>query len=204
MKESYNKQILIYASTGSSYGKVEGICDETTPINPLTLYGKTKAVAEKACLESGGIGLRFATAYGVSPRMRLDLLINDFVYQAIHNNQLILYEGHFRRTFIHVKDIIGSIIFSLENSNQMKGQTYNVGTNTCNYTKLEIAKLIQTKIQYSLYESDIGHDPDERDYEVSYDKMIGKGFECKVVFNDAMNGLLNYYQSLFDASYENG
>jgi len=189
-KKISEKQKLIYASTGSSYGKIKGICDETTPINPLTLYGKTKSIAEKACLDVGGVGLRFATVYGVSPRMRLDLLINDFVYQAIHNKHIILYEGHFRRTFIHIKDIIESIIFSLRNFNSMKGQAFNIGTKTGNYTKLEIAQLIQKSVKYLLYKSDVGHDADERDYEVSYDKIEKLGFKCKISLKDGLDELI--------------
>ena len=183
-------QKLIYASTGSSYGKIKGVCDEKTPINPLTLYGKTKAVAEKECLVAGGVGLRFATVYGVSPRMRLDLLVNDFVYQAIHNKHIILYEGHFRRTFIHIKDIVSSILFSLENFEKMSGENYNIGTRIGNYTKLEIAKLIEKQVKYLLYESDVGHDPDERDYEVSYDKIEKLGFKCSIELQEGLNELI--------------
>ncbi len=183
-------QKIIYASTGSSYGAIKGICDENTPINPLTLYGKTKAIAEKACLEVGGVGLRFATVYGVSPRMRLDLLINDFVYQAIHNKHIILFEGHFRRTFMHIKDIISSIIFSLENFERMTGETFNIGTSTGNYTKLEIAKLIKERVDYHLYQSDVGHDADQRDYEVSYDKVEKLGFKCQIDLIDGLNELI--------------
>jgi len=189
-KKISEKQKLIYTSTGSSYGKIKGICDETTPINPLTLYGKTKSIAEKASLDVGGVGLRFATAYGVSPRMRLDLLVNDFVYQAIHNKHIILYEGQFRRTFIHIKDIIESIVFSLRNFNSMKGQAFNIGTETGNYTKLEIAQLIQKSVNYLLYKSDVGHDADERDYEVSYDKIEKLGFKCKINFQDGLDELI--------------
>ena len=183
-------QKLIYASTGSSYGAIKGVCDESTPINPLTLYGKTKAIAEKACLEVGGVGLRFATVYGVSPRMRLDLLINDFVYQAIHNKHIILFEGRFRRTFMHIKDIISSIIFSLENFEKMTGETYNIGTSTGNYTKLEIAKLIKERVDYHLYQSDVGHDADQRDYEVSYNKVEKLGFKCQIDLIDGLNELI--------------
>ena len=189
-KKITKKQKLIYASTGSSYGKIKGLCDENTPINPLTLYGKTKSIAETSCTAVGGVSLRFATVYGVSPRMRLDLLINDFVYQAIHNKHIILYEGHFRRTFIHIKDIIESIIFSLDNFSKMTGQVYNVGTKSGNYTKLEIAELIQKRIKYLLYKSDVGHDADERDYEVSYDKIEKLGFKCKINLLDGLDELI--------------
>ena len=189
-KKISKNQNLIYASTGSSYGKVAGICDENSPINPLTLYGSTKAVAEKAALEVGGIGLRFATVYGISPRMRLDLLINDFVFQAIHNKHLILFEGHFRRTFIHIRDIVDSIIFSVDNFEKMKGKAFNIGTSKGNFTKYEIADLIKKKVDFFLYKSDEGHDPDERDYEVSYDRIEKLGFSCKINIDQGIDELI--------------
>jgi len=183
-------QIYIFASTGSSYGDVKGICDEETRINPLTLYGKTKAVAEKASREIGGIALRFATVYGISPRMRLDLLINDFVYQTIHNKNIILFEGHFRRTFIHVKDIVESILFAINNYKSMIGEAFNIGTEAGNFTKKEIAEILKTKIDYYLVEAAIGTDEDKRDYEVSYEKIKKLGFTCKIDLEEGIDELL--------------
>ena len=183
-------QIYIFASTGSSYGNVKGICDEETPINPLTLYGKTKAVAEDASRGIGGIALRFATVYGISPRMRLDLLINDFVYQSIHNKNIILFEGHFRRTFIHVKDIVESILFAINNYKSMIGEAFNIGTEAGNFTKKEIAEILKNKIDYFLVESEIGKDEDKRDYEVSYEKITKLGFKCKIDLEEGIDELI--------------
>ena len=102
-------QMLVYASTGSTYGQCETVATEETPINPLTLYGRTKRDAERLVVDKGGVGLRFATVFGLSPRLRLDLLVNDFCYQAYHNKQVILFEGHHRRTFLHARDAAGGL-----------------------------------------------------------------------------------------------
>jgi len=185
-----NNQKLIFASTGSTYGKVNEICTEKTPINPLSLYGKTKWEAEKIVLEKGGVGLRFATVFGVSPRLRLDLLINDFVYQAIHNKQIVLFEGYFRRTFLHVQDAVSSYPFTIDNYDRMRGKAFNVGDENMNYTKKAVALSIQEKVDYFLYEADIGEDLDKRDYEVSYDKIKNLGYRAKINLKDGIEELI--------------
>lgn len=183
-------QRLIFASTGSTYGKVEGICTEETPIDPLTLYGSTKWEAENRVREAGGVSLRFATVFGVSPRLRLDLLVNDFVHQALHNKQIVLYEGHFRRTFLNVRDAARSYILALDNFERMRGEAYNVGDNSMNYTKREIATMIKEHIDYYLHEADVGEDLDKRDYEVSYEKIQSLGFNNVITLNDGIIELI--------------
>lgn len=185
-----NNQKLIFASTGSTYGKVDEICTEKTPINPLSLYGKTKWEAEKIVLEKGGVGLRFATVFGISPRLRLDLLVNDFVYQAIHNKQIVLFEGYFRRTFLHVKDAVNSYLFTIDNYDKMRGEAFNVGDGNMNHTKKDVALSIQKKVDYFLYEADIGEDLDKRDYEVSYDKILNLGYTAKINLKDGIEELI--------------
>lgn len=177
---------LIFASTGSTYGKVDGICTEDTPINPLSLYGHTKWVAEKKFLEHKGVGLRFATVFGISPRLRLDLLINDFVYQAIHNKQIVIFEGHFRRTFLHSTDAARSFVFALDNYGKMSGNAYNVGDESMNYTKREVAYKIKEYIDYYIHEADTGFDVDARDYEVSYERIKNLGYKAKVNLDDGI------------------
>ncbi len=182
---------IFYASTGSNYGKVDGVCTEETPLNPLTEYGETKTLAERELLEAGNVVCyRFATAFGLSPRLRLDLMPNDFAYQAIHNKQLIVYERHVRRTFIHVWDMARSFLFALEHHDRMRDEVFNVGHESMNYTKEDIAKLIQEKVPYYLHFAEIGEDPDKRDYEVSYAKIRKAGFETAVTIQDGIDELI--------------
>jgi nucleoside-diphosphate-sugar epimerase len=183
-------QLLIFASTGSTYGKVDGICTEDTPIAPLTLYGSTKSQGEKMSLEVGGIGLRFATVFGISPRLRLDLLVNDFSYQAIHQKQIVLYEGHFRRTFLHARDAALSYLFSIDNFAQMRGNAYNIGDNSMNYTKRDIAQTLKSYINFYLHEANVGEDLDKRDYEVSYEKINQLGFHISIDMNEGIEELI--------------
>jgi nucleoside-diphosphate-sugar epimerase len=188
--DAVTDQKLIFSSTGSTYGKVQGICTEDTPIDPLTLYGSTKWRAERMVTERGGVALRFATVFGISPRLRLDLLVNDFVYQAIHNRQIVLYEGHFRRTFLHSLDAAKSYLFALDHYDKMRGQAYNVGDNAMNYTKRDVAKLIQNFVEFYLHEADVGEDQDKRDYEVSYDKIQKLGYSTTVGMEQGIEELI--------------
>lgn len=183
-------QRLLYASTGSTYGKVEGICTEETPINPLSLYGSTKWEGEQMARDVGGVGLRFATVFGIAPRLRLDLLVNDFVYQALHLKQIVLYEGHFRRTFLHAHDAAAVYPFAMEHFGAMSGGAYNVGDDEMNYTKREIAHLIKDQVDYHLYEADVGSDIDARDYEVSYDRIKSLGYACTIDMRKGISELV--------------
>ncbi|HLK11859.1 MAG TPA: SDR family oxidoreductase [Candidatus Binatia bacterium] len=174
------EQRIIYASTGSNYGAVVGeVCTEETPLRPLTLYGETKTKAEQEVLRAGNaIAFRFATAFGVSPRMRLDLLVNDFAYAAVRNRTLVIYEASFKRTFIHVRDMARAFLFALEHSDEMVDNAYNVGAERNNYSKREIAHLIQRHVDVYLHFADVGQDEDQRNYEVSYAKIERLGFCC--------------------------
>ena len=176
------EQYLLFGSTGSNYGSVEdGVCTEETELNPLSLYGETKTEAEKYIISnSKSTAFRFATAFGLSPRLRLDLLINDFVNKAINQKYIVVYESHFMRTFIHVKDIARSFLFAIENEKKMSKQVYNVGGNSMNYSKRHVCNLIQDKIDYYLHLADIGADADKRNYVVSYDKINRLGFETTI------------------------
>lgn len=175
-------QKVVFASTGSIYGSVpDYVCNENTPTEPITLYGETKLAAERMVLESGNsVAYRYATAFGVSNRMRLDLMPNDFTYQAVKNRNLIVYEGGFKRTFIHVRDMARSIMFALDNWNAVKDDVYNVGHESMNFTKEDIARIVLKHVDYYLHFAEVGTDADQRNYEVSYEKIRSRGFETTI------------------------
>jgi nucleoside-diphosphate-sugar epimerase len=175
-------QKFIFASTGSIYGSIpDYVCNEDTPRAPITLYGETKAAAEQMVLDAGNtVAYRYATAFGVSNRMRLDLMPNDFAYQAVKNRNLIVYEGGFKRTFVHVRDMARSIIFALERWDEVRDEVYNVGHESMNFTKEDVARQILKHVDYYLHFAEVGHDADRRNYEVSYEKIRSKGFETTI------------------------
>jgi nucleoside-diphosphate-sugar epimerase len=186
---------ILFASTGSTYGKLIGkYCTETTPLNPISDYGKQKAEAEKIVSENAEfVNYRFATAFGVSPRMRMDLLPNDFAFRAVREKTLIVYEKDFMRTFIHVRDMARAFIFALENYSRIKGETFNVGDESMNYSKEAIAKMLQEKVDFYLHFADTGRDIDQRDYVVSYEKIKSVGFHCEVSMSKGLNELVKFF-----------
>ncbi len=191
-------QKMFFASTGSVYGKVEGICSETSETNPLSEYGTTKLRAEQAVMKSGNaIAYRFATAYGLAPRMRLDLLPNDFVATAIRTKNLIVYDKDFMRTFVHVRDIARAYLFGIENFAKMKNQVYNIGSEKMNKTKGDIAEMIRAKVPVEIFYASKGiPDPDQRDYEVSYAKISKHGFQPKISFDKGIDELIRGVRAL--------
>lgn len=171
---------LIFASTGSVYGKVEDMCDESVTPKPLTRYGITKLAAEQSFLSRGNaLAYRFATAFGLSPRMRLDLMPNSFTYELVVNKTLTMYQPHARRTFIHVQDMARAMVHALNRFGVMKDQVYNVGDNRLNCTKQQLADLILSVAPLATVYSGNGSDPDMRDYEVEYKRLNDAGFKCE-------------------------
>lgn len=189
---------ILFGSTGSNYGAVIGqICTEETPLNPISLYGETKTKAENYLLSSGNVVCyRFATAFGASNRMRLDLLINDFVYQAARHRNITIYEKSFKRTFIHVRDMVKSFLFAIDNFAQMKGNVYNVGSDDMNYSKEELAMFLKRKCDYYLHFAEIGQDEDKRNYEVSYQKISAMGYKTTVSLEEGIDELIKVSQVL--------
>jgi nucleoside-diphosphate-sugar epimerase len=187
-----NEQYILFGSTGSNYGEVSGICTEETPLNPLSIYGRTKTEAELIVMSRpNSIAYRFATAFGVSARLRLDLLINDLTYKALTQKYAVIYESHFLRTFIHVRDIANSFLFAIENKEKMRNNVYNVGSNSMNYSKKEICELIKSCIPDVLFHyADIGEDADKRNYKVSYEKINKLGFETSITIQQGIEELI--------------
>ncbi len=186
-------QRIVYASTGSNYGAYTGgMCTEETPLNPVSLYGTSKTKAEQAIMNSGNaLSFRFATAFGVSPRMRLDLLINDFVYRALQEKTLILYEKEFKRTFIHVRDMARAFHFGLDNFDKMKNEVFNVGSENMNFSKRDIAEKIQSKVPFYLHFADVGKDEDQRNYQVSYEKIRRHGLTTTIDVDQGIDELIH-------------
>tara|TARA_B100000579_G_C22748254_1_gene812682 strand:- start:209 stop:1144 length:936 start_codon:yes stop_codon:yes gene_type:complete len=193
-----NNQILLFASTGSVYGKIEGMCNEDWDPNPLSLYGSTKLEGERMSLGlNNSVAFRFATAYGLSPRLRLDLLPNDFVLNAIRNRYLVVYDKKFRRTFIHVTDIVRSYLHMLDNIDSVKGNAFNIGSEMNNYTKEDLVNKIKEHVDFQVYYADEGiPDPDQRDYEVSYQKLAKTGYQVKINIDQGIEELVNGFRNL--------
>ena len=191
-------QIVLFASTGSNYGAVEDICSEETPLNPLSLYAQTKVRGEKIISDNAnGIVFRFATGFGISPRFRLDLLINDFVYKAVSQGYLVIYEKNFKRSFIHVHDMARAFLFGIEHADTMAGEVYNVGSESMNYTKEEICNSIKSKIDCYIHYADVGEDADKRNYQVSYKKINALGFETTISVDNGIDELAKASRIVF-------
>lgn len=187
-----DSQYLLFGSTGSNYGEVIGICTEETELNPLSIYGRTKTEAESRVMQrNNSTAFRFATAFGVSPRLRLDLLINDLTYKAITEGYAVIYEPSFMRTFIHVKDIANVFFFAITNQEQMKDNTYNVGSDNMNFSKKEVCELIKKELPNTYFNyADIGEDADKRNYIVSYEKINKLGFTTTVTVEKGVKELI--------------
>lgn len=173
-------QGIVFPCTNSGYGvgEKDKFCTEESPLKPISLYGTSKVEAERAILDAGnGISLRLATVFGVSPRMRIDLLVNDFVWRAVSDRCVVVFEGHFKRNYIHIRDVARAFLHAIANFDRMKGGPYNVGLSDANLSKLELCAEIQKQIpQFVFLEAPVGKDPDQRDYIVSNEKIERTGF----------------------------
>ena len=189
-------QRIIFPNTNSAYGHVKnGICTEEAPLNPLSVYGKTKVDAEKVVLDNdAGIVLRLATVFGVSPRMRLDLLVNDFTYKAVDDGYIVLFEKDFIRNHIHVQDVAMTYIFMMNNYNHYVGQVFNVGSPTANLTKYELClKIKQYLPNFSIQFDEINTDLDKRNYTVSNQKLEKTGWKSYYTLDDGIQELIKAY-----------
>jgi nucleoside-diphosphate-sugar epimerase len=186
-------QIFINASTTSMYGKSGKPCNEDTPIDPVSTYAQTKYEAEKIVQQKENtISLRFATVFGLSPRMRMDLMVNDFTYRAIKEGALVLFDSFAKRTFIHIDDAVDCYLFTLNNYDSMKGGVYNAGGDHLNYSKKDIANLIKQKIEYTIVDSDM-KDKDLRHFTVNYEKIRTIGYTPKLTVEDGIDHLIKAF-----------
>jgi len=195
IKHKKSSAKIIYPNTNSGYGvgDRDEYCTEETPLNPVSYYGVTKCMAEEMVLDEGGVSLRLATVFGISPRMRMDLLVNDFVYKAYKDKYIVLFEHNFRRNYIHVKDVATAFIKGIKNYGIMGGEAYNVGLSDANLTKLELAKSIEKYTSFSIQIDNIKEDPDKRDYLVSNDKIESLGWKPLFGLDDGIKELLKGY-----------
>jgi nucleoside-diphosphate-sugar epimerase len=201
------QQLVIYPNTNSGYGITAGtsLCTEEDPLQPISLYGRTKVDAERLLLDAPGtIALRLATVFGMSPRMRLDLLVNHFVYVAATEGYLVIFEKDFKRNFVHVRDVADCMIHCLVHAGAMMGQTYNVGLEDANLSKEELARKIQRFVpKFYLHFAPIGQDPDKRNYMVSNQRLRAAGYSAKRSLEDGIRELLKGYAMQGRALFRN-
>ncbi|MDP3724896.1 MAG: NAD(P)-dependent oxidoreductase [Nanoarchaeota archaeon] len=193
-------QKIIFPNTNSGYGvgKQDAYCDERAPLNPISLYGRTKVEAEKEVLQAGdAITFRVATVFGMSPRMRFDLLVNDFVYKALTDKSIVLFESHFKRNYIHVRDVARAFIHAMDNFETMKNEPYNVGLSSANMTKKELCETIKKYIPELVFlESEIGKDLDQRNYVVNNEKIERTGFHSEITLEEGIKEIIKGNQIL--------
>lgn len=200
-------QRLVYPTSNSGYGigGRDQFCTEETPMRPISLYGRTKVEAERAILDSGqGVTFRLATVFGMSPAMRLDLLVNDFVHRAVTDRVVTVFEGHFKRNYIHIRDVAKAFLHAIDCYDSMRGEPYNVGLSEANLSKLELCEAIQRRVPgFTYMEAPVGEDPDKRDYIVSNAKIEATGFKPDWSLDAGIGELLKGYQMIRNSRYSN-
>jgi nucleoside-diphosphate-sugar epimerase len=206
-KEMSRDQWVIMPTTNSAYGagQKDNYCDETSPLTPISLYAKDKVEVEKALMERGNaVSLRLATVFGMSPRMRIDLLVNDFTYRAVHDRFVVLFEPHFKRNYIHVRDVTRAFCFTIENFDSVKNEIFNVGLSDANISKMELCQCIQRQSpDFVFIEAPVGKDPDQRNYVVSNAKIERAGFKTAHSLEDGLRELIKGFRMLKNSIYGN-
>ena len=200
-------QLVVYPNTNSGYGAQSGaiMCTEDTPMEPISVYGRTKVQAESEVLDSlNSITLRLATVFGVSPRMRLDLLVNHFVHEAVTNRYIVIFEKDFKRDYVHIRDVADCFVHCIENADQMVGRPYNLELDDANLSKEELAlKIVEYVPDFYLHFSEIGSDPDKRNYMVSNQRLREAGFEARRSLDEGIQELMKGYRIMGRASFAN-
>jgi len=207
VKHMSSEQRIIFPTTNSGYGvgEKDSFCTEETPLRPVSLYGVTKVEAERAVLERGNsISLRLATVFGVSPRMRIDLLVNDFTYRAVMDRAVVVFEGDAKRNYIHVRDVAKAFLHSLDNFSSMCDNAFNVGLSDANLSKIELCTKIQEVVPNFVYlTAPIGEDPDKRDYIVSNEKIEATGWKPDQSLEMGIRELVRGYRMIRDWRFRN-
>jgi len=190
---SQSQQILM-PTTNSAYGSGDdkNYCDENSPLNPLSLYAKDKVIVEKKLMEKdNATSFRLATVFGISPRMRLDLLVNNFVYRALTDKFVILFEGHFKRNYVHVTDVVEAFIFGIENPKLVKNEIFNFGLSEANISKQQLCERIKNQLpEFTFQDAPLAKDPDQRNYIVSNKKIEAIGMKAKTSLDDGISELI--------------
>lgn len=207
LKNLSKDQWVIMPTTNSGYGssnKGEYLI-ENSRLNPLSLYAKDKVEIEEILMSTAtATSLRLATVFGMSPRMRLDLLVNSFVKSAINPGYIVLFESHFRRNYIHLFDVANAFLYAINNSKVFKGEIFNLGLSSANLTKRELAnKILEQSPNFCIVESDISNDPDQRDYLVSNEKIEKTGFKTQITLENGIKELMEGIKTLKWESYDN-
>lgn len=200
-------QLVLMPTTNSAYGKgyENNYCTEDSPLRPVSLYAKEKVKVEQKLMErENAISFRLATVFGMSPRMRLDLLVNDFTYRAVHDRFIVLFESSFKRNYIHVRDIARVFLHGIKEFESMKGQIYNVGLSDANVSKKELCERIQKQCpDFVVIDAPVGADPDQRDYIVSNDKLEATGFKTSMSLDAGISELIKGYMMMKNTQYSN-
>ena len=199
-----DEQKIIYPCTNSGYGTSNGVCTEESPLNPVSLYGRTKVAAEDAVKAVDNfVTFRLATVFGPASRMRTDLLVNNFVLKSLRERVLVLYECEFMRNYVHIHDVCRAFMFVLDNWEKCKNETYNVGNDDVNMNKLQLAEKISEHIPLEIIKAEFNSDPDVRDYIVSSEKIFNKGFKCWYNLDDGIKQLITAYSIIESPWYAN-
>lgn len=201
------RQLVIFPTTNSGYGTKSGnaYCTEDTPLEPISLYGQTKVQAEAELLDSANtITLRLATVFGMSPRMRLDLLVNHFVYAAMTDSYIVIFEKDFKRNYIHIRDVSDCMVHCIENAERMVGRPYNAGLDSANLSKEELARKVQCYVpNFYIHFGTVGTDPDKRDYIVSNQRLREAGFEAQRSLDEGIKELMKGYRMMGRKAFGN-
>ena len=200
------KQLIIMPTTNSAYGsgRLNEIFNENSKLNPISTYAKHKVLVEKHLMKKENIiSLRLATVFGMSPRMRTDLLVNNFVYRAVKDKFIVLFESHYKRNYIHVRDVSRAFIHCIKNSKKMKKNIYNLGLENANISKKELCKMINKKTEFNIFENNFIKDEDQRNYIVSNKKILKTGFKTKFSLGDGISELIKGFKCIDEKGFRN-